>query len=112
MSRRPRVAEFPCGVCNRECGVNTILCGTCDKWHHRQCEHITAAEFKKLSGTSVDYVCAKCRCDGDKFDYSKGLRRLAVFIGNKGDLEKAAETETVYMKKHPAAVSNDFKYQN
>ena len=65
MARR-QLAKFPCGVCGGECGVNTILCGACNKWHHSKCEVLTRAEFKFLSSNStVDYVCAKCRTDDD-----------------------------------------------
>lgn len=106
MSRKVRVVKYPCGVCGGDCGINTILCATCNKWHHIKCEHITAGDFKFLSGNStVEYVCARCRSDEEgKFDFAKGLRRLASYIGDSSAMKTAAATEAIYLKKHAASV--------
>ena len=33
--------KFPCGVCLKVVGVNSILCSTCNLWIHKKCSGIT-----------------------------------------------------------------------
>ena len=32
-----RNVKWPCGVCTKGVGVNSILCETCDLWIHKRC---------------------------------------------------------------------------
>jgi len=32
--------EWPCGVCGRSIGNNSIQCSSCQKWEHRKCSGI------------------------------------------------------------------------
>jgi hypothetical protein len=32
-----QVGRYPCGVCGRSVGVNSILCMVCAKWCHKKC---------------------------------------------------------------------------
>ena len=31
------MGRYPCGVCSRDVGVNSILCISCNKWCHKRC---------------------------------------------------------------------------
>lgn len=37
----PRRAQYPCGICNKACGANTIECSLCLKWIHRYSRSLT-----------------------------------------------------------------------
>ena len=48
---------FPCGVCERNVGVNSKECGGCKKWTHFRCHAI----YKGRGwGNEEDYRCPKC----------------------------------------------------
>jgi hypothetical protein len=32
--------QYPCGVCGRGVGVNSILCASCNKWVHKRCSRV------------------------------------------------------------------------
>ena len=32
--------EWPCAVCRKGVGSNSILCGVCNKWVHKRCSGI------------------------------------------------------------------------
>ena len=46
-------AKYPCGICGK--GRNSIQCGECKKWVHKQCSGLKG-NLKKDPG----YRCAKC----------------------------------------------------
>ena len=33
--------EYPCGVCRKRVGINSILCVKCLKWVHKRCSGIS-----------------------------------------------------------------------
>ena len=39
---------FPCGVCMKGAGADSILCRSCWNWVHKQCSGIKTSWFKKL----------------------------------------------------------------
>ena len=45
------MGRFPCGVCSRGVGVNSILCSQCEKWCHKRCSGLSRA---------VDFACPTC----------------------------------------------------
>jgi hypothetical protein len=50
--------KFPCGVCRKGVGANSIKCTSCKSWVHKKCSGISG----RLSNVS-DFHCAKCvRC--------------------------------------------------
>ena len=49
--------DFPCGVCNKGVGANSITCTICRKWIHKRCSGITG----RLSGAKEDFICRKCK---------------------------------------------------
>jgi len=48
---------FPCGVCGKGVGSNSILCTKCQKWVHGRCSG-TRGSLAKASPT---FICRKCR---------------------------------------------------
>ena len=46
--------EYPCGVCGRGVGANSILCSECGKWVHKRCSGLQSVILAR------DYVCPTC----------------------------------------------------
>ena len=57
--KRNRV-RFPCGVCDKPCREDTVNCDDCNTWVHRNCLHLSAADFHELGKTDVPFFCARC----------------------------------------------------
>ena len=70
--------KFPCGVCNKGVGINSIECASCHAWIHRRCSGIIG----KLKPAS-DYCCSKCR--GGNPGRSDVLQQISLEVGQ--DLE-------------------------
>ena len=47
--------EYPCGVCRKGVGENTILCVKCLRWVYKRCSGISG----KLK-SNVDFHCRRC----------------------------------------------------
>jgi len=43
-----KAARWPCGVCGRGIGNNSIQCTSCQKWVHRQCSGINGSMYKVM----------------------------------------------------------------
>ena len=52
-----RVGRYPCGVCGRGVGANSVLCTACWKWCHKRCSGLGC-----LSGTAVSLFGVWLRC--------------------------------------------------
>ena len=52
--------EYPCGVCGRGVGRNSVFCTNCDKWVHKRCSGLQNVSHAR------EFVCATCirRRDG------------------------------------------------
>ena len=48
--------EFPCSICGRGVGANSIRCTTCNRWVHRRCSGIAGS----LQAASIAFKCRKC----------------------------------------------------
>jgi len=48
--------KYPCGVCSKGVGSNSIQCTSCNAWIHKKCSGITA----KLKHVE-DYQSRRCR---------------------------------------------------
>ena len=46
--------EYPCGVCGRGVGANSVLCTECGKWVHKRCSGLQSVTRAR------DYVCPAC----------------------------------------------------
>jgi len=43
-----KAARWPCGVCGRGVGSNSIQCTTCHKWVHKKCSGIKGSMYKVM----------------------------------------------------------------
>ena len=76
-TQRRRKVAYPCAICEKAAGVDTILCSGCGLWSHRTCIQMSPEEFQ-LYSTSEDYfICTRCVeiSPGGGFDYDKSLQR-------------------------------------
>ena len=48
--------KYPCGVCGKGVGANSIKCTSCHAWIHKKCSKIKG-KLKEIS----DYCCSKCK---------------------------------------------------
>ena len=48
--------KFPCSICMKCVGSNSILCGTCKQWVHKKCSGV-----KGRLKTDGEYKCMKCK---------------------------------------------------
>jgi len=51
-----KAVRWPCGVCGRGNGDNSIQCISCQKWVHRKCSGIKGSIFK----VRKTFVCRDC----------------------------------------------------
>ena len=61
----PRQPKFPCGECGRACtdyrgAKASILCETCNTWHHADCVGISASFLSLLGRSEIPWECCKC----------------------------------------------------
>ncbi len=50
---RPR---WPCAICGKGVGANSVKCTKCQLWVHRKCSEV----YKSLSTVKDTFVCQKC----------------------------------------------------
>jgi len=82
---RDRVEEkgkWPCSICKKGVGNNSILCHDCKKWIHKQCSGVKGS----LRNASQSFVCRCCKVDRPITDVLN--TDLHVDIGNGVSLEK------------------------
>ena len=48
--------KWPCGVCSKGVGVNSIKCTTCQAWTHKKCSGVKGS----LIGLKIPFVCKIC----------------------------------------------------
>ena len=48
--------KYPCSVCRKEAGRNSILCTSCDAWVHKKCNN----GIKGRSADKPDFQCHRC----------------------------------------------------
>jgi len=49
-----KAVRWPCGVCGRGVGNNSIQCTNCKKWVHRKCSGIKGSMYKVISHLFVE----------------------------------------------------------
>ena len=57
IKRYKKNGKFPCGVCSKGVGRNSIRCPTCAKWVHQRCTNIPVLR------NDPDFKCRRCRGD-------------------------------------------------
>ena len=48
-----KAVKWPCGVCGRGVGNNSIQCTSCQKWVHRKCSGIKGRSYKVMKTFGV-----------------------------------------------------------
>ena len=84
--------KYPCGVCSKGTGSNSIFCTRCKKWVHHKCSGI-----KGRLKPDENYVCGTCanpppvddtpkviEVDGDEFDIVPQFCYLGDMCGERG----------------------------
>jgi len=51
-----KAARWPCGVCGRCVGSNSIQCTSCQKWIHKKCSGIKGSMYKVMKS----FICRGC----------------------------------------------------
>jgi len=51
-----KAARWPCGVCGRGVGSNSIRCASCHKWVHKMCSGIKGSMYKVMRS----FICRGC----------------------------------------------------
>jgi len=51
-----KAAIWPCGVCGRGVGSNSIQCTSCKKWVHKKCSGIKGSMYKVMKS----FICRGC----------------------------------------------------
>ena len=54
--RAQKAIRWPCGVCGRGVGCNSIQCTTCQKWVHKKCSGIRGSMLKVMKS----FICEGC----------------------------------------------------
>ena len=74
--------KWPCGLCKKRVGHNSILCHGCKKWIHKRCSGVK----ESLRNASQSFICRCCKADRPIAD---GLNTdLHLDIGTGVSLEK------------------------
>src|SRR5437867_5807220 len=53
--------QFPCEICRKGVGVNSICCSSCKKWIHKRCSGVVGS-LQKM----VNFTCRNCTAGGAK----------------------------------------------
>ena len=53
--------KYPCSVCRKGVGSNSIQCSKCKMWVHKRCSGL-----KSRLKVQLDFVCVPCKSPGDK----------------------------------------------
>src|SRR6184192_3314432 len=53
--------KFPCGICRKGVGVNSICCSSCKKWIHKRCSGLEGS-----LEMMVNFTCRNCTVGGVK----------------------------------------------
>ena len=51
-----KTATWPCSVCGRGVGSNSIQCSSCQKWVHKKCSGIKGSMYKVMKS----FICRGC----------------------------------------------------
>ena len=92
VNQRTKTGKWPCGVCRKGVGVNSIYCNSCKHWIHKRCSGTKGklmedAEFKcKNCINSIPLVepTVKVLVGEDHLDMVKTFCYLGDVVGNNG----------------------------
>jgi len=69
---RQKVVRWPCGVCSKGVGSNSLQCNSCQKWVHKKCS---------MSKVAKSFICSGC------LNPVTSAGRTSVDIGASAKLE-------------------------
>ena len=78
-------SKFPCGVCNKGVGINSIKCLACGFWVYKRCSNI-----KGPLKPDTDFKCKKCRGEVSNASNDEEIEKVSSFcylsdlIGQRG----------------------------
>jgi len=72
-----KATRWPCGVCSRGVGSNSIQCTSCQKWVHKKCSGINGSMYKVMKS----FICRGCS------NHVISTGRSSVDIGASANLE-------------------------
>jgi len=72
-----KAVRWPCAVCGRGVGNNSIQCTSCKKWVHRKCTGIKGSMYKVIKS----FICRGC------MNQVTGTVRTSVDTGGDANLE-------------------------
>ena len=76
------IGEFPCGVCRRGVGSNSVRCTRCLLWVHRVCSGIKGG----LARASATFTCRRCK---GEVKQPKKLGKDGVLVVDGAEFEVA-----------------------
>ena len=53
---RQKAVRWPCGVCSKGVGSNSLQCNSCQKWVHKKCSGIKGSTSK----VAKSFICSGC----------------------------------------------------
>ena len=74
---RQKAARWPCSVCNKGVGSNSLQCTRCQKWVHKKCSGIKGS----MSKVAKSFICRGC------LNPVTSAVRTGVDIGASAELE-------------------------
>lgn len=74
-----RSGRYPCGVCGRGVGVNSVLCTGCDRWCHGRCSGL-----RNLGGV-MNFLCPTCVRGGNVEEADESLEIDGARIEEVGE---------------------------
>ena len=74
---RQKAVRWPCGVCSKCVGSNSLQCTSCQKWVHKQCSGIKG----NMTKVAKSFICRGCLNPVTSAD------RTSVVIGASEKLE-------------------------
>ena len=74
---RQKAVRWPCGVCNKVVGSNSLQCTSCQKWVHKKCSGIKGSMAK----VAKSFICRGC------LNPVTSAGRTSVDIGASAKLE-------------------------
>ena len=72
-----KAARWPCGVCGRGVGSNSIQCTSCHKWVHKKCSVVKGSMYKVMKS----FICRGC------WNLVTSTGHTSVDIGASANLE-------------------------
>jgi hypothetical protein len=78
-----KTGKYPCGVCQKGVGTNSIRCTSCRAWIHHKCSGIVG----NLEEHESNYICGRCRGGGTPESTESTERQQQVSLGVGQNLE-------------------------